>query len=455
MAKIVLDPITSGYNLSKINANFVALAAELQEKVLYRDNPSGEPNLMNNDLDMNAKRILNLPTPVAATEVARLKDVQTMGATSLPEQTGHAGKFIQTDGEVASWQVPYASEISNTPAGEVEATTVQGAINEIDTDLQGFKTTIASNVAEGYVAKSGETGSAVVPTGTQAQRDATPSAGYFRFNSDTGKFEGYDTSDWKAFVQLEDVDGSPGLPAVDGSKLTGVTTGSNVSIATITPAADADVTLTSAQYTADVLVIETGAWTEARNIIVPDESRSWQVISNSAHAATVTTAAGTGEIVPAKQSRQVLCNGTDVVSIRSDVGTVVYHAANAPLSGYLKANGSAVSRTTYASLFSVIGTTFGVGDGSTTFNLPDLRGEFLRGWDDGRGVDSGRALGSAQGGQVQSHVHDNRVGFTGSGAGSNRLLFDSKPNDGGIATEAFGGGETRPRNIALLAYIKY
>src|SRR5262245_20388174 len=71
-------------------------------------------------------------------------------------------------------------------------------------------------------------------------------------------------------------------------------------------------------------------------------------------------------------------------------GTVVYHAKNAPPSGFVKCNGAAISRTTYALLFAEIGTTFGVGDGSTTFNVPEIRGEFIRGWDDSRGVDSGR-----------------------------------------------------------------
>lgn len=170
----------------------------------------------------------------------------------------------------------------------------------------------SGTVAAEAVGKTGSTGSAEIPSGTQAQRDVTPSAGYFRFNSDTGKFEGYNASDWKAFVQLEDVGGSPGLPAVDGSQLTGVTTGSNVSIATITPATNADVTLTLVQYTADVLVIETGAWTTARNIIVPGESRSWQVISNSAHAATVKTAAGTGVAVEKYEPRILTCDGTNV-----------------------------------------------------------------------------------------------------------------------------------------------
>ena len=60
-------------------------------------------------------------------------------------------------------------------------------------------------------------------------------------------------------------------------------------------------------------------------------------------------------------------------------GTVAYIAASSAPGGWLKCNGAAVSRTTYAALFAAIGTTFGAGDGSTTFKLPDLRGEFVRG----------------------------------------------------------------------------
>ena len=69
-------------------------------------------------------------------------------------------------------------------------------------------------------------------------------------------------------------------------------------------------------------------------------------------------------------------------------------------SGYLKCNG-AVSRTTYADLFAIIGTTHGAGNGSTTFNVPDLRGEFVRGWDDSRGG-YGRSFGSSQSGTVST-----------------------------------------------------
>jgi microcystin-dependent protein len=87
------------------------------------------------------------------------------------------------------------------------------------------------------------------------------------------------------------------------------------------------------------------------------------------------------------------------------VGEVAFFAMATPPSGWLKANGAAVSRVTYASLFAAIGTTYGSGDGINTFNLPDLRGEFLRGWDDGRGVDTSRTFGSAQSSQNLAHTH--------------------------------------------------
>ena len=83
-------------------------------------------------------------------------------------------------------------------------------------------------------------------------------------------------------------------------------------------------------------------------------------------------------------------------------GAVQEFAGSTAPEGWLMCDGSAVSRTDYAALYSVIGDTYGAGDGVDTFNLPDLRGEFVRGLDDmgtaqgARGVDSGRGLGSTQ-----------------------------------------------------------
>lgn len=70
MSKIDLDPITSGYNLSKINANFQKIEDELNNKVLYRNSPTGEPNGMSSNLDMNGNKILNVVTGTSPSDLA-------------------------------------------------------------------------------------------------------------------------------------------------------------------------------------------------------------------------------------------------------------------------------------------------------------------------------------------------------------------------------------------------
>lgn len=138
-------------------------------------------------------------------------------------------------------------------------------------------------------------------------------------------------------------------------------------------------------------------------------------------------------------------------------GVVLPFAMATPPSGWLKCNGAIVSRTTYAALFAAIGTTYGAGDGSTTFALPDLRGEFVRGFDDSRGIDSGRIIGTAQADELKSHTHTYTLRTDPDGATSQQ-----QPNSGGnsevtvtASVNATGGSETRPRNIAMLYCIKY
>lgn len=158
-------------------------------------------------------------------------------------------------------------------------------------------------------------------------------------------------------------------------------------------------------------------------------------------------------------------------------GTVAHFAMASAPAGWLKANGAAISRTTYSALFGKIGTTFGSGDGSTTFNIPDLRGYFPRAWDDGRGIDSGRVFGSTQADQNLSHTHttDSQGSHShslsqGSGSGSQTAVgqqsgsgpvantWSGKVSSAGEHTHtagADGGAEARPKNIALLYCIKY
>ena len=154
-------------------------------------------------------------------------------------------------------------------------------------------------------------------------------------------------------------------------------------------------------------------------------------------------------------------------------GAVDFFAMNTAPTGYLKANGAAISRTTYATLFSAIGTSYGAGDGSTTFTLPDLRGEFLRAWADGRAVDTGRTFGSfqdqaylshAHGVNDPSHRHDVYYDINQGGEPNSSYAFNgvsqfanraSSFSFTGISIQNNGGAETRPRNIALLACIKF
>jgi phage-related tail fiber protein len=194
---------------------------------------------------------------------------------------------------------------------------------------------------------------------------------------------------------------------------------------------------------------------------------------------------------------------------KAPAGLIAHFARTTAPTGWFKANGAAVSRTAYATLYAAIGTTFGKGDGFNTFNLPDLRGEFLRGWDDSRGLDSGRDIGSVQTGQNASHTHaatadtqgkhdhggvtssggkhshvvpwganggptpwgaysinnqlgtnqgidnDNTWPYTSPEADHNHTIPAAGDHSHNISVSASGGTETRPRNVSMLACIKY
>ncbi|STZ76117.1 putative phage tail fiber protein [Bergeriella denitrificans] len=158
-------------------------------------------------------------------------------------------------------------------------------------------------------------------------------------------------------------------------------------------------------------------------------------------------------------------------------GAIMYYEGDTAPPGWLKANGAAVSRKTYAKLFAIFGTRYGAGNGTTTFNLPDRRGEFLRGWDDGRGVDAGRALGSAQADAFQGHARNLKrsesnarmhglnyhqvVAMNSSDMSPAPAVVDQGDNwhtHDYLPHLNYGtprvAAETRPRNIALLAIIK-
>jgi microcystin-dependent protein len=115
-------------------------------------------------------------------------------------------------------------------------------------------------------------------------------------------------------------------------------------------------------------------------------------------------------------------------------------------SGALLCDGSAVSRSTYAKLFAVIGTNWGVGDGFTTFNIPNLKGRILAGYDASQGGfnNMGQTGGSPTHTNTLTemfpHGHKARIGNTASGDGSG-LLFSNTTGDGLVQIESSGNGQ--------------
>lgn len=155
--------------------------------------------------------------------------------------------------------------------------------------------------------------------------------------------------------------------------------------------------------------------------------------------------------VSEEQNTRISVN--QLAALSMPIGMVTpYSGATAP-SGWLLCDGEEVSRASYADLFNVIGETYGAGDGSTTFNLPDLRGEFVRGLDNGRGIDSGRTLGSDQGSQYGQHSHPAGPLATGSsGVPHTHTQPSTSSSQGTIANRTFLNHITGPGQTTTLMF---
>jgi microcystin-dependent protein len=139
-----------------------------------------------------------------------------------------------------------------------------------------------------------------------------------------------------------------------------------------------------------------------------------------------------------------------------------------PPTGWLECNGAAISRTSYAGLFSAIANFYGNGNGTTTFNIPDYRGEFLRGWSHATGRDpdattrtdrgdgiAGDAVGTKQGFATQRHNHAYYTSDVAGGAAGSAVYIGHNSATTGFNTGSSSDYETRPRNVNVMWIIKY
>jgi len=140
------------------------------------------------------------------------------------------------------------------------------------------------------------------------------------------------------------------------------------------------------------------------------------------------------------------------------VGAVLAFPTGIVAPGYLELDGSVQSIATYPDLAAFLGSTYNKGnEGTGNFRLPESRGEFLRGWDHGRGVDAGRGIGSWQADDNKSHIHGTTYDviadiFMAGDVRRNYLQQYNNTDD--VVTKASGGAEARPRNIAVMWCIK-
>ncbi len=284
-------------------------------------------------------------------------------------------------------------------------------------------------------------------------------------------------------------------------------TGSNMAAGTITTAKIADDAITTAKIAADQI-------TSAK--IADDQINSEHYVDGSIDTAHIADdqitlakmaggtdgnlitydASGDPAYVATGSAGQLLTsNGTGAAPTFQTsgaavvaVGTVIWYAGSSAPTGYLKCNGDTIangSGTTqgvtanFAALYAIIGAT-----------LPDLRGEFVRGWDDGKGTDSGRTIRSSQAEAYKEHNHPHDVSLAydvddpghahdmtvrGSADSESTSIGTGKSDQGNSSNQTThsettgididvsatidinnaGGTETRPRNVALLACIKY
>ena len=260
-------------------------------------------------------------------------------------------------------------------------------------------------------------------------------------------------------------------------------TGTSTTLA-VTPAALASRTATDAR--AGIVELATNAETQAGTIttlaVTPAGLASR--IASTGQAGLVALASNDQTQTGTDTGRAVTpASLASAAALFVPPGAVMPFAMNAAPSGWLAANGAAVSRTTYAALFTAIGTTYGAGNGSTTFALPDLRGYFVRGSGTNADLTASGTFGAKQADAFKSHKHPattseegkhkhtynthtavfNLQGGSSGGAVQNIMR---NPDTNGQTSEATahshtitmtetGDTETRPKNIALLYCIKF
>ena len=302
-----------------------------------------------------------------------------------------------------------ATAIANTPAGNIAATNVQSALNELDAEKQAALGFTPANDTLGNLSNKA---TARANIGIEAAEADVASA---------------TTCDIGAATSMN-------------VRITGTVTITGLG------AAAAGV-MRKVRMAAAALLTH-----NATSLILPGSAN----IATAAGDCFEAHSLGSGNWVVAQYQR---ADGTALAAVSVPSGAIMPFAGSTAPSGWLLSYGQAISRTTYAALFAAIGTAHGVGDGSTTFNVPDMRGRVVAGQDNmggstasrltsgGSGI-AGTTLGASGGSethtlttaQLASHTHSYNVGSANSGSVSANDQSGGSTSPSGNTTGAAGSG---------------
>lgn len=388
-----------------------ALAAGL-ELTIYRDTPKNAPLVDFTDesgfsetaLDTNAKQAVM----VAAEAIDTINASDLTAAIAAAESAGAAASASSASAALAASAVATANAAAVAAQDAADdavaaaatvnpssfATAAQGALADSALQPGGAATPSQGALADSSVQASSPTGAALLPAGTTAQRPSTPLYGMQRANNTTGAMEWWNGAIWAPMG---------GAAAGDNNDIT-------------------------------------------------------RLLGLLAVPAVIAAA----------------------IRVASPAGKVTLMTGGGALAGHVKANGALLSRATYPDLWAYAlasgnlvandgawapGGQYSPGDGSTTFRVPDLRSEFPRFADDGRGIDIGRAVGTWQAGtdHVRIEINSNPTLVGVSSVSESNVDAYSATQNRAFTTTSWSGDssqvprtyKSRPRNTALMAYIRY
>ena len=399
--KINLDDVTNIDSITTINANFDKIVEEFQDKVLYRDSPTGEPNTVESNIDMNGFDIINV------------KDVYST-----------SGRWATINEMLAlnSQTLTYKNQAQQYSLDSLQ---YKNDISDIAIDVQGYQLN-AEFIYDQFSTQFLGTRNSD-PTTDNKGGTLLAGAMYFRTTA-PALMRIYNGSTWQDVGSI-------------------ATTTTN----TIDPTLFAT-QLEAEQGTNDTKVVTPAKVKDAINSQVNEGFTSTGPIVLPGDASSALQA------IPKQQLDAII----SIICPPGKLGEFATHPS-ITIDGWARCNGQELDRTTDAALYEALGgasSPWGQGDGTTTFNVPDYRGRTLRDLDESAGRDPGRVWGSYQDDQNKAHNHTTGVEALGAAYGGG-LYNGGRTYPAGsilnyidVNTSTSGGSEVRVKNGTTRIFIK-